>query len=103
MLTLMGFMKKKKKKQEKEKKNGSLYSAFDKCISCDSMRVMIDLLLLTHQTLGQLVSLLVLGVLEKLWVYQSELNVLMGYGWQWPPRVVSERTQNSEFSLRPQV
>ena len=65
MLTLMGFMKK-KKKQEKEKKNGSLYSAFDKCISCDSMRVMIDLLLLTHQTLGQLVSLLVLGVLEKL-------------------------------------
>ena len=64
MLTLMGFMK--KKKTGKGKKNGSLYSAFDKCISCDSMRVMIDLLLLTHQTLGQLVSLLVLGVLEKL-------------------------------------
>lgn len=56
----------KEKKNRKRKKNGSLYSAFDKCISCDGMRAMIDLLLLTHQTLRQLVSLLVLGVLEKL-------------------------------------
>ena len=102
MLPFMGLMKK-IKKNRKSKKYCSLYSAFDKCISCDSMRVMIDLLLLTHQTLGQLVSLLVLGVSEKLRVSQSELNVLMGYGWQWPPRVVSERTQNSELSLRPQV